>query len=329
MAHQCLHLEEIATMIRDQLLTADAVKRFCNHARKATYPDPEAFRRAQREIEKKWPAYADDTKLMRPPPYVWKAKSANPPQHILNTDSIATWLSEGAEWRQRYDSRLQHVLAHMNHHIHPACDEDTGERRPLQSCQRKDRPKECKAGFPLDNEITRVPLLVCPCIAEARGLPQKGPKGPIGTILPARNDPWLNAAPTAWLEFTGSNGDIKFALRLPILPETHEETDEILLYDIKNCYGRSETLDLAYEVQVGQSVTAGYFGGYSAKMPDVGQRELRRMGEKLRTLQQPQQKHVQRNGIRAVLKTVGARLGKQRHHENSGRDNEPSCAYQH
>ena len=33
-------------------------------------------------------------------------------------------------------------------------------------------------------------------------------------------------------------------------------------------------LDLAYEVQVGQAVTAGYFGGYSAKMQDIGKREL-------------------------------------------------------
>ena len=229
MAHQFLPLEEIATMIRDQLLPAAAVKQFCNHARRATYPDPEAFRKAQQDIENRWPAYADDTKLSRPPPYVWKARRANPPQHILNTDSIDTWLSEGAEWRQRYDSRLQHVLAHMNHHIHPVCDEDTGERQPLQSCRRKDKPKECKAGFPLENEITPVPLLVCPCIAEARGLPQKGPKGTIGAILPARNDPWLNAAPAPWLEFSGSNGDIKFALRLPILPETHE----VLYYDVK------------------------------------------------------------------------------------------------
>ena len=52
MAHQFLHLEEIATMIRDRLLSADKVKQFCNHARRATYPDPEAFRKAQQQIEK-------------------------------------------------------------------------------------------------------------------------------------------------------------------------------------------------------------------------------------------------------------------------------------
>ena len=60
-----------------------------------------------------------------------------------------------------------------------------------------------------------------------------------------------------WAEFSGDNGDIKFPLRVPILPETHE----IHLYDIKRCYGRKTKLDLAYEVQVSQSVTAGYFGG--------------------------------------------------------------------
>ena len=36
-------------------------------------------------------------------------------------------------------------------------------------------------------------------------------------------------------------------------------------------------LDLAYEVQVGQAVTAGYFGGYSAKMQSIGRAELMSM----------------------------------------------------
>ena len=40
------------------------------------------------------------------------------------------------------DGRLQHVLARMNHHIHPLVNTATRERWPLQSCQPKNRPKE-------------------------------------------------------------------------------------------------------------------------------------------------------------------------------------------
>ena len=118
--------------------------------------------------------------------------------------------------------------------------------------------------------MTDKALVICPCVAENLGLAASGPRSLIGCILPIRNDPWLNAAPVTWAEFAGDNGDIKFPLRVPILPETHE----IHLYDVQRCCRRKNELDLAYEVQVGQAVTAGYFGGYSAKMQDIGKREL-------------------------------------------------------
>ena len=66
-------------------------------------------------------------------------------------------------------------------------------------------------------------------------------------------------------------------MRVPILPETHE----ILLYDVKDCLSQNNTLDLMYQTQVTQSVLAGYFGGYSAKMQDVGRKETARMGATL------------------------------------------------
>jgi hypothetical protein len=71
----------------------------------------------------------------------------------------------------------------------------------------------------------------------------------------------------------GDNGDIKLPHRIPILPCTHE----VLLYDVKRCCGRVNELELAYQVQSAQSLAAGYFGGYSAKMQDIGNKELERM----------------------------------------------------
>ena len=36
---------------------------------------------------------------------------------------------------------------------------------------------------------------------------------------------------------------------------------------------------MAYDMQAGQAVAACYFGGYSAKMQDIGQKELQRLRE--------------------------------------------------
>ena len=66
-------------------------------------------------------------------------------------------------------------------------------------------------------------------------------------------------------------------MRVPILPETHE----IKLFDVKDCLRQNNTLELLYQTQVIQSVIAGYFGGYSAKMQDVGKKETERMAATL------------------------------------------------
>ena len=107
----------------------------------------------------------------------------------------------------------------------------------------------------------------------------------LGTILLERNEQWLNAGPTAWLVFSADNGDIKFPHRVPITVESHEN---MLLFDCnrqpnwkawKTCCSSISPLQLTYDMQASQSVAAGYFGGYSAKMQDVGHKELQRMEE--------------------------------------------------
>ena len=157
----------------------------------------------------------------------------------------------------------------MNHHIHPVSNPNTGERRPLRSCCKKDAPNTCKSGFPLDNEVADPTLLVCACVANMRQLCQSGPRSMLGTFLQERNDPWLNAGPSAWMVFTGDNGDIKFPHRMPIIQETHEH---MILFDVRTtpCWASVSSLQMAYDMQAGQAVAAGYFGGYSAKMQVIG-----------------------------------------------------------
>ena len=47
------------------------------------------------------------------------------------TISASEWHDEGAAWRAARDQRLQHVLSHMNHHVHLR-DETSGERKPFK-----------------------------------------------------------------------------------------------------------------------------------------------------------------------------------------------------
>ena len=156
MAFQYKTLAEIADMFRRELLSPEAWKRYIENVRRATYPDVEEFEKKKPEIEASWPAYADDFSLSRPPASLFQQhqkRNADDVESLLAT----TWRTEGAMWAEHYNKRLQHVLGHMNHHIHPM-NRLTGERKPLRSCCRKDRPHECKAGFPLAVSYTHLTL---------------------------------------------------------------------------------------------------------------------------------------------------------------------------
>ena len=67
MAMQFSNLHELAAYLRDQTLTADALKQYVSHVRCAQYPDVGAHRQSRGAVEKAWPAYADDLTLARLP----------------------------------------------------------------------------------------------------------------------------------------------------------------------------------------------------------------------------------------------------------------------
>ena len=180
----------------------------------------------------------------------------------------------GTEWKRKYDERTQHTLSHSNHHIHPLVFNDKGieERKPLKSCFAKGK-KECKHQFPLTNLMCDQPVLVCHCVAEERNLTTKGPRSMLGQVLPERNDEWLNAGPRALIAFTGSNADIKYPHRLPILPETHDELSSNLSHI---CCAADNSVQQAADMQAGMAAAAGYFGGYTAKMQPIGHEVMKK-----------------------------------------------------
>ena len=213
-ACQYATLHELGTMLREGFLSVEAFKQWNSYVRCASYPDLEKFQKERGHIENTWPAYAADQTLSRIPTFFWSSREAT-----------------GLVWKAEYMKRLQHCMSRMNHHIHPLVNAETGERHSLPSCRPKGKHKStdlCKADFPLRNQITEKPLLVCECIAEERQLPTRGPRSMLGAVLPERNCPWLNAGLRALIALTGDNSDIKFPYRLPIQAETHE----VLVYDI-------------------------------------------------------------------------------------------------
>mgnify|MGYP002811759978 FL=1 len=124
-------LHHLAAVLREGMVTSEALKHYVSHVRCASYPDLEAHRAGRGKVEKAWPAYAEDATLSRLPHVFWRAPEAS-----------------GEEWLRQYHSRLQHGLTRMNHHIHPLVNPDddpsTGERRSWQSC----RPQNQKETLP-------------------------------------------------------------------------------------------------------------------------------------------------------------------------------------
>ena len=191
----------------------------------------------------------------------------------------------------------------------------------MKSCCKKDQPKLCKGGFPLVDEMTDRALIVCPCIAHEKSLCRSGPRSLLGGTLPARNDPWVNAGPTAWLVFSGDNGDIKFPHKMPIVPETHEK---MKLFDVKRrpCCSSDLSLQMTYDMQAGQAVAAGYFGGYSAKMQDVGHKELQRLEQALRRKVDAEAQGPAAKAFQRYFSTLAEGPGIQRYHPHLSGESE-------
>ena len=270
MAPQFSTLQELADQLRARILASEVWKEYVSYVRCASYPDAEKAESDRSAVEETWPAYAKDKSLSRLTFDLWARTGGVTSPHFFEQDfNVDAWRADGATWQSKYNARLQHALLHMNHHVHPLVNAGTGERRVLASCRPKGKGNERKADFPLTTSMTDAPLLVCGCIANLRGLPQRGPRSMLGCVLPKRNSPWLNAGPRTWIAFFADNGDIKFPQRLPVLPETHEQT---MLFDVRrgsNC-DMGDNVDMIYDLQAGLAMAAGCFGGYTAKMQDVG-----------------------------------------------------------
>ena len=146
-------------MLKQQLLTGDAWKAFVSHVRCGAYPDPAKFEADRADIEKAWPAYANDQTLSRLDRDLWAEPSEQVP-HPWDEFSAPHdgWIADGLAWLARYNRRHQHAMSRMNHHIHPLS-EETKERRVLSACKAKGNVSDHFKSFGKRFHVHR--LLLC------------------------------------------------------------------------------------------------------------------------------------------------------------------------
>ena len=77
MAMQFCSLHELAELLREKMLSAEALKQFVSHVRCASHPEVAAHERSREQVEKAWPAYADDLSLSCLPQFFWNSTEAS------------------------------------------------------------------------------------------------------------------------------------------------------------------------------------------------------------------------------------------------------------
>ena len=121
--------------------------------------------------------------------------------------------------------------------------------------------------------LTTKYFFVCECIATTCSLTTRGHRSVVGGVLVAYNSDMLNPGPRARIAFAAENGDIKFPNKHPVM----SGTQEVFLFDKKHsaaCGGNS--LQQRWDTQSGLADAAGYLGGDTSKMQDIGVKELKR-----------------------------------------------------
>ena len=94
MLYQHKNLSDIAAMIKEHLVSAEAFKIYVDQVRCASYPDVDKFNEERATIEKSWPAYADDQMMCQVPHFISTLALHTIP-HLLQQDYLDRWLHEG------------------------------------------------------------------------------------------------------------------------------------------------------------------------------------------------------------------------------------------
>jgi len=96
----------------------------------------------------------------------------------------------------------------------------------------------------------------------------------LGKIATIRTDNWMTETSAALAVMTRGNSNVQVPYRVPIIPETHDDT-----CTNKDCLTRASTKRMCRQVHQAQKNIIGYFGGYCCKSQPVGKYELKKSTE--------------------------------------------------
>ena len=88
---------------------------------------------------------------------------------------------------------------------------------------------------------------------------------------------WFNAGPRLLVAAMGDNADMKFVQKTPILKETHEAVGTPAEQAL--CVAAQNTQTMLMNMQSGQALAMGYFGGYAGREQKISQKDTERISE--------------------------------------------------
>ena len=202
--------------------------------------------------EHTWPEHAMDRTMTACPEYL---RARAPTRDV----------SEARQWARTYLETDVVALQYLKqHHYHPI-DPDTGERKPLRGCEKKDRPGVCKSDFPRTAWLCTVAVVLCPCELTRHSFPDHGRKNRLGALFGPCGDRWLNACHPALLAAArGANVDVQIPYRLPFACATCGKQ-----------LTRRQRQDIALAAQRAQDAQTGYCCDYCAKNQPMGTHEIK------------------------------------------------------
>ena len=217
--------------------------------------------------------------------YLW-GKSAG--RGLANEAVAEVVRREGEEFQKRFETDVQFIFSHVQHHWHLL--NKKGEREPMPYCRPASRKcKRCKRDFPkkvLKNTLGKVredryrARIVCPGVAAELELKTSGRRNALGSIVGKRRCEYFASTCALLAHVTRSNTNVQCNYRVPIMSCTHD----------KDCTAAScvkiTKRRLCLLAQRAMKHMNGYFGGYISKKQKIGQFEIKKSVSALPLLQE-------------------------------------------
>ena len=211
---QCLHqhtpLREIAQRLAEPhvgRILVEKYLRYKSHVCRQVYENEKDLENQILETEAEWPEYRKSEKLISRPSYQGENDPVPNCEALLgsSTESVecertrhglveqAKWrLQCGRSWLGKYMEDVQCIQKMKQHHVHPMG--DNGERKLLEHCKRKDKPKECKSDFPRTKQLVEKAVVVCRGLAARFGMAISGRRNRLGCLHGPMNHESLNGS---------------------------------------------------------------------------------------------------------------------------------------